>query len=135
MHCTSVGVCCTQADIRSMPVDCSVWSRTVVSVLAGGDADKALLGETEAVSQLDAARRAAMQTVNSQAGPANPAQQLRQMLGAANALAAREAASLQQGDALTFGAAVPHSWRVVGDGARILWILAPALPDPQRSVR
>ena len=25
-------------------------------------------------------------------------------------------------------------WRAVGDGARILWILAPALPDPQRSV-
>jgi len=24
---------------------------------------------------------------------------------------------------------------VLGDGARILWILAPALPDPQRSVR
>jgi transcriptional regulator with XRE-family HTH domain len=42
---------------------------------------------------------------------------------------------LAQGDALTFGAAVPHSWRVLGDGARILWILAPALPDPQRGVR
>jgi transcriptional regulator with XRE-family HTH domain len=42
---------------------------------------------------------------------------------------------LEQGDALTFGAAVPHSWRVVGDGARILWILAPGLPDPQRLVR
>jgi transcriptional regulator with XRE-family HTH domain len=42
---------------------------------------------------------------------------------------------LEEGDALTFGAAVPHSWRVVGDGARILWILAPGLPDPQRSVR
>jgi hypothetical protein len=24
---------------------------------------------------------------------------------------------------------------VLGDGARILWILAPALPDPQRTVR
>ncbi len=42
---------------------------------------------------------------------------------------------LHQGDALTFGAAVPHSWRVLGDqGARILWILAPALPDPQRGL-
>lgn len=43
--------------------------------------------------------------------------------------------TLHEGDALTFGAAVPHSWRVLDDGARILWILAPALPDPQRSVR
>ncbi len=42
---------------------------------------------------------------------------------------------LEQGDALTFGAAVPHSWKASGDGARILWILAPGLPDPQRSVR
>ena len=46
-----------------------------------------------------------------------------------------ETFELAQGDALTFGAAVPHSWRVLGDGARILWILAPALPDPQRGVR
>jgi transcriptional regulator with XRE-family HTH domain len=44
---------------------------------------------------------------------------------------------LNEGDALTFGAAVPHSWRAAdpGAGARILWILAPALPDPQRGVR
>ncbi len=42
---------------------------------------------------------------------------------------------LEPGDALTFGAAVPHSWRADGGGARILWILAPGLPDPQRSVR
>ncbi len=42
---------------------------------------------------------------------------------------------LEPGDALTFGAAVPHTWRAQGDGARVLWILAPALPDPQRSVR
>jgi transcriptional regulator with XRE-family HTH domain len=41
--------------------------------------------------------------------------------------------SLQAGDALTFGAAVPHNWRT-RDGARILWILAPALPDPQKEV-
>ena len=43
--------------------------------------------------------------------------------------------SLHEGDALTFGAAVPHTWRVAGDGARVLWILAPGLPDPQGSVR
>ena len=43
--------------------------------------------------------------------------------------------TLQEGDALTFGAAVPHSWRAAGGGARILWILAPALPDPQRGAR
>lgn len=43
--------------------------------------------------------------------------------------------TLEEGDALTFGAAVPHSWRAIGDGARILWILAPALPDPQSSMR
>lgn len=42
--------------------------------------------------------------------------------------------SLQAGDALTFGAAVPHTWRAVTD-ARVLWILAPALPDPRRVVR
>jgi transcriptional regulator with XRE-family HTH domain len=44
---------------------------------------------------------------------------------------------LEQGDALTFGAAVPHTWHTArpGEGARILWILAPALPDPQRGVR
>jgi transcriptional regulator with XRE-family HTH domain len=39
---------------------------------------------------------------------------------------------LEAGDALTFGAAVPHTWRVTSDGARVLWILAPGLPDPQR---
>jgi transcriptional regulator with XRE-family HTH domain len=44
---------------------------------------------------------------------------------------------LDAGDALTFGAAVPHTWRTADPaaGARILWILAPALPDPQRSTR
>ena len=35
--------------------------------------------------------------------------------------------------ALTFGAAVPHTWRVDG-AARILWILAPGLPDPRKEV-
>jgi transcriptional regulator with XRE-family HTH domain len=43
--------------------------------------------------------------------------------------------TLAAGDALTFGAAVPHSWKALNDGARILWILAPGLPDPQRSIR
>jgi transcriptional regulator with XRE-family HTH domain len=39
---------------------------------------------------------------------------------------------LHQGDALTFGAAVPHTWRATtAAGARVLWILAPALPDPR----
>ena len=43
--------------------------------------------------------------------------------------------TLEEGDALTFGAAVPHSWKAAEDGARILWVLAPGLPDPQRRVR
>ena len=44
---------------------------------------------------------------------------------------------LDEGDALTFGGAVPHTWRAAepGRGARILWILAPALPDPQSVLR
>ena len=44
---------------------------------------------------------------------------------------------LGEGDALTFGAAVPHTWRNPDPaaGVRILWILAPALPDPQRTTR
>lgn len=42
---------------------------------------------------------------------------------------------LTAGDALTFGAAVPHSWKALNDGARVLWILAPGLPDPQQSIR
>jgi transcriptional regulator with XRE-family HTH domain len=44
---------------------------------------------------------------------------------------------LDEGDALTFGGAVPHTWRTAapGEGARILWILAPALPDPQGVLR
>lgn len=53
-----------------------------------------------------------------------------------------ETFTLEAGDALTFGAAVPHTWRSArpgegeGEGgARILWILAPALPDPQGTVR
>lgn len=43
--------------------------------------------------------------------------------------------TLHRGDALTFGAAVPHTWRAIEGGARILWILAPGLPDPQKGVR
>jgi mannose-6-phosphate isomerase-like protein (cupin superfamily) len=37
------------------------------------------------------------------------------------------------GDAVTFAGRVPHTWRNASDtdGARVLWILAPALPDPQ----
>jgi transcriptional regulator with XRE-family HTH domain len=41
--------------------------------------------------------------------------------------------ALGPGDALTFGAAVPHTWRTAG-AARILWILAPGLPDPRKEV-
>jgi transcriptional regulator with XRE-family HTH domain len=44
---------------------------------------------------------------------------------------------LEEGDALTFGAAVPHTWRTVegAGGARVLWVLAPALPDPRKAVQ
>jgi mannose-6-phosphate isomerase-like protein (cupin superfamily) len=42
-----------------------------------------------------------------------------------------EAFALEAGDALTFGAAVPHTFSSAG-GARVLWILAPALPDPRK---
>jgi quercetin dioxygenase-like cupin family protein len=43
-----------------------------------------------------------------------------------------ESVRLGVGDALTFGASTPHTWRNVSRtaGARVLWILAPALPDP-----
>jgi transcriptional regulator with XRE-family HTH domain len=43
---------------------------------------------------------------------------------------------LEAGDALTFGAAVPHTWRNTSrdQGARLLWILAPGLPDPRMTV-
>jgi len=40
---------------------------------------------------------------------------------------------LGPGDALTFGADVPHTWHSAGE-ARILWILAPGLPDPRKEV-
>lgn len=42
---------------------------------------------------------------------------------------------LRRGDALTFGAAVPHTWRATtAAGARVLWILAPGLPDPRSAL-
>jgi quercetin dioxygenase-like cupin family protein len=41
---------------------------------------------------------------------------------------------LELGGAPTFGAAVPHTWGASG-GARILWILATGLPDPQTGRR
>jgi transcriptional regulator with XRE-family HTH domain len=45
--------------------------------------------------------------------------------------------ALKEGDALTFGAAAPHTWRNRSQkrAARILWILAPGIPDPQGEVR
>ena len=43
---------------------------------------------------------------------------------------------LEAGDALTFGASVPHPRRNAAPdaGARLLWILAPALPDPRMTL-
>jgi transcriptional regulator with XRE-family HTH domain len=40
---------------------------------------------------------------------------------------------LGRGDAVTFGATVPHTWRNVSSDtdARIVWVIAPALPDPR----
>lgn len=56
--------------------------------------------------------------------------------GAIEVRVADQTFTLEAGDALTFGADVPHSWKATGGaGARILWILAPALPDPKGSVR
>ena len=54
--------------------------------------------------------------------------------GRVEVLVGDEAFLLEPGDALTFGAAVPHTWRNASDeaGARILWILAAALPDPRK---
>jgi quercetin dioxygenase-like cupin family protein len=47
-----------------------------------------------------------------------------------------ETFELEQGDALTVGAAAPHTWRALGSrGARVLWVLAPTLPDPRRAIR
>ena len=40
---------------------------------------------------------------------------------------------LERGDAMTFGAAVPHTWRNLEPdrSSRICWVIAPALPDPR----
>lgn len=58
------------------------------------------------------------------------------LAGAIEVQVAEETFVLETGDALTFGADVPHSWKATGDaGARILWVLAPALPDPKGSIR
>jgi transcriptional regulator with XRE-family HTH domain len=42
-----------------------------------------------------------------------------------------ETFTLEEGDALTFGGGIPHTWRAGEQGARMLWVLAPAIPDPQ----
>jgi quercetin dioxygenase-like cupin family protein/DNA-binding phage protein len=44
-----------------------------------------------------------------------------------------EVFTLGRGDALTFGATVPHTWRNTSaeNDARIVWVIAPALPDPR----
>ena len=57
--------------------------------------------------------------------------------GTVEVLVEDEAFELADGDALTFGAAVPYTWRNADPdrGARILWIVAPALPDPTRTTR
>jgi transcriptional regulator with XRE-family HTH domain len=41
--------------------------------------------------------------------------------------------ALARGDAVTFGAATPHTWRnpSATDEARVVWVIAPALPDPR----
>lgn len=43
-----------------------------------------------------------------------------------------ELVRLERGDAATFGASVPHTWRNLSadDVARVVWVIAPALPDP-----
>jgi quercetin dioxygenase-like cupin family protein/DNA-binding XRE family transcriptional regulator len=44
-----------------------------------------------------------------------------------------EAFALARGDAVTFGANVPHTWRNPSRSAeaRVVWVIAPALPDPR----
>jgi transcriptional regulator with XRE-family HTH domain len=53
--------------------------------------------------------------------------------GSVEVVVGDERVTLEEGDALTFGAASAHTWRNAGGrrGARILWILAPGIPDPQ----
>lgn len=40
---------------------------------------------------------------------------------------------LAAGDALTFDPGAPHTFRAGPDGARVLWVMAPALPGGERS--
>ncbi|ADG78046.1 Transcriptional regulator, XRE family OS=Tsukamurella paurometabola (strain ATCC 8368 / DSM/ CCUG 35730 / CIP 100753 / JCM 10117 / KCTC 9821 / NBRC 16120/ NCIMB 702349 / NCTC 13040) OX=521096 GN=Tpau_1418 PE=4 SV=1 [Tsukamurella paurometabola] len=40
---------------------------------------------------------------------------------------------LGEGDALTFDPGAPHTFRAGPDGARVLWVMAPALPAGDRS--
>src|SRR4029079_2294534 len=43
-----------------------------------------------------------------------------------------EVFALARGDAVTFGATVPHTWRnTSAEEARVVWVIAPALPDPR----
>jgi transcriptional regulator with XRE-family HTH domain len=44
-----------------------------------------------------------------------------------------EVFALARGDAVTFGANVPHTWRNPSRSAeaRVVWVIAPALPDPR----
>ena len=43
-----------------------------------------------------------------------------------------EVFALARGDAVTFGATVPHTWRnTSATYARIVWVIAPVLPDPR----
>jgi transcriptional regulator with XRE-family HTH domain/mannose-6-phosphate isomerase-like protein (cupin superfamily) len=43
-----------------------------------------------------------------------------------------EVFALARGDAVTFGATVPHTWRNTSTAeAHIVWVIAPALPDPR----
>ena len=53
--------------------------------------------------------------------------------GAVEVVLEQERIELAAGDAVTFGAGMPHTWRNLSNdaGARLLWILAPALPDPE----
>jgi transcriptional regulator with XRE-family HTH domain len=53
--------------------------------------------------------------------------------GAIDLVVEGEMIRVATGDSVTFDAGAPHTWRNASNeaGARILWILAPALPDPQ----
>ena len=47
-----------------------------------------------------------------------------------------ESFRLASGDSITFDGVVPHTWRATGDSSnvRLIWILSPALPDPQNTM-